>query len=647
MTEPTPPAPGLGVVPFLRGLAGTGLLALMCNLVLEVTGLATAQNYPWEQKTPAYVFLFLLGVAVLWLPIALAHAVVGRLWLTTVLSAAATAVVAVADHEKIRMQGEPLYPSDWAFAGNVGFLQEMVGGRLVPLLGVTLLLTAAVTVPVLRALGRRRAAQEAETRPRRARMAQATVRLAVCCVCLLCLGYLGHFNSPGNAARGAYELLGARWRAAGQRANYLTNGFVGGFLSNLRIPVPAPAGYSRAEMSRVVATYRHAAERINRSREPQGLSDVNVVMILSESFSDPLQLNGVHLEEDPIPFLRGLMSGTTSGDMLTQAIGGKTANMEFEALTGMSMSQFPPQLQVPYHVIVPDHPDFPSALQWTQRYGHRAVAIHPYTTELYRRRDVYPVLGFDDFVDQERIPDPRRIGHEAFISDASAFDEVRRQLETVDRPMLLHLVTMQNHTPYAGRYADPAEATGPDGEPLTELGQYVRGISHTDRALEELIGGLRRLRERTVVVFYGDHLPGGSVYPESVYDANTRRAMHQTPFFVWANFPGRDARQPTTSPIHFFDLVLERAAAPVPPYYALLHELRREVPAMDSGMLVGADNRLLREEQLSDRATRLLRDYRLVQYDLAAGRGYSAPAMFAPVPMAPARLSAPTSTLRP
>jgi phosphoglycerol transferase MdoB-like AlkP superfamily enzyme len=630
MTQPTPPARGRSVVPFTRSLRGTALLALLCNLVLEATRLATAQNTPWEQKTPAYVFLFLLGTAVLWVLIGLVHAVVGRLWLTTVLSAGATAVVAVADHEKIRMQGEPLYPSDWAFAGNAGFLQEMLGGRLVFLLTLVLLLTAAVTVPVLRALGRQRAVQEPGTRPRPARMAQVTARLAVCCVCLLALGYLGEFNSPGNAARGAYELLGARWRAAGQRANYLTNGFVGGFLSNLRVPLPAPAGYGPAEMSRVVARYRRAAERINETRQPEGLSDVNVVMILSESFSDPRQLNGVHLEEDPIPFLRGLMSTTTSGDMLTQAIGGKTANMEFEALTGMSMSQFPPQLQVPYHVIVPDHPSFPSALQWVKRHGHRAVAIHPYTTGLYRRRDVYPVLGFDDFVDQERIREPHRIGHDAFISDASAFDEVRRQLEAVERPMLLHLVTMQNHTPYADRYADPAEATGPNGERLTDLGHYVRGLTHTDRALETLIGGLRRLEERTVVVFYGDHLPGGDVYPESVYDANTRRAMHQTPFFVWANFPGPEARQPTTSPIHFFDLVLERAGAPVPPYYALLHELRREVPAMDSGMLVGGDDRLLREGQLSDRAARLLRDYRLVQYDLAAGKGYSAQAMFAP-----------------
>jgi hypothetical protein len=104
--------------------------------------------------------------------------------------------------------------------------------------------------------------------------------------------------------------------------------------------------------------------------------------------------------------------------------------------------------------------------------------------------------------------------------------------------------------------------------------------------------------------------------------------MHQTPFFVWANFAGPGGTQPTTSPIHFMDLVLRRSGAAVPPYYALLDELRREVPAMDSGLFVDSANRQVHPQGLSPRALRLLADYRLVQYDLAVGKRYSAKAMF-------------------
>ena len=76
------------------------------------------------------------------------------------------------------------------------------------------------------------------------------------------------------------------------------------------------------------------------------------------------------------------------------------------------------------------------------------------------------------------------------------------------------------------------------------------------------------------------------------------------------------------------DLLLERANAPVSPYYALLHHMRQEVPAMDSGMIVDGSDRLVQRSQLSPRARRLLRDYRMVQYDLSVGRRYGAEPMF-------------------
>jgi hypothetical protein len=76
------------------------------------------------------------------------------------------------------------------------------------------------------------------------------------------------------------------------------------------------------------------------------------------------------------------------------------------------------------------------------------------------------------------------------------------------------------------------------------------------------------------------------------------------------------------------DLVHERAGAAVPPYFALLHEVRRELPAMDAGILVDSAGRQVRRGQLTGRQARLLRDYRLVQYDLSLGERYSLDDMF-------------------
>ena len=69
--------------------------------------------------------------------------------------------------------------------------------------------------------------------------------------------------------------------------------------------------------------------------------------------------------------------------------------------------------------------------------------------------------------------------------------------------------------------------------------------------------------------------------------------------------------------------VFEMTGAPIPPYYALLGELEKEVPAMEHGMMIDADNKLITEDDLSSKAKELLHDYRLVQYDLSVGKRYS------------------------
>ena len=453
---------------------------------------------------------------------------------------------------------------------------------------------------------------------------RVAVRVLGGVVGLLVLANASQFNEPGNLTHGVYEALGAHWRDWSQQQNYLGNGFVGGALYNLDVPpVPVPAGYSATRMRQITQRYVAAAARINAPRDPAGLAGGNVV------------------PEDPIPFTRRLMWDAArpgrvplAGSMLAQSVGGGTANMEFEALTGMSASGFPEQLRVPYQMVVPRYSSFPSGVAWAKATGHRAVALHPFSTEMYRRRDVYRTFGFDDFVYGATMRAPTRIGHDAYISDASTFAQVERTLRAQRVPVFLNVVTMQNHMPYAGRYDDPVDVTGPDGRPMPEAGQYVRGLEHTDAALRDLVASLRRLDEPTVLVFYGDHLPG--FYPRSVFDENGAAAMHRTPFLVWASFPtrgypARPGRTPAApspagtvvSPAHFVDLAAERAGAAVTPYYALLTELRRQVPALEGRTVVGPDGATASRRHLSHRARQLLVDYRLVQYDLSVGRRYS------------------------
>jgi hypothetical protein len=458
------------------------------------------------------------------------------------------------------------------------------------------------------------------------------VRFLVVAMTVSMLGYASRFNDTGNQVRAAYEATGAHWTFWFQRLNYFRNGFVGGLLYNTNVPaMEQPGDYGRDTMQAIADRYVERARALNSDRAADSLDGVNIVVVLSEAFSDPTKVKGIRYREDPIPYTRSLMQGSTSGTMLAQLVGGGTANMEFETLTGMSLSQFTPQMMSPYQMLIPDYASFPSAVGHAKVAGREPIAVHPYITSMYKRDAVYPILGFDKFVSEDDLSDPVYLDKSDFVSDQTAFDEVRHQIDETDAPLLVNLVTMQNHYPMKDQYDDPLPVTGLTGDARAEAEGYGRGLQYTDAALEEFIAGLEASDEPTAVVFYGDHQPG--IWPEDVRDRNGDLAMRETPFFVWANFPtDKIETAPMTSPIYFLPLLYDAVGAPLPPWYALLHDLYASVPAMEQGIYVDGKGDSHPRRQLPPGAQQLLDDYRLLQYDLSVGKRYTEDVMFEQAP---------------
>ena len=239
-------------------------------------------------------------------------------------------------------------------------------------------------------------------------------------------------------------------------------------------------------MNEIAARYAKRAAARNQADNARPLGDTNIVLVLSEAFSDPTRLKGVRYADDPIPYTRNLMAKTTSGTMLAQLFGGGTANMEFEALTGMSLSQFEPQMQSPYQMLIPSYRSFPSAVGYAKSQGRAPIAVHPYMTSMYKRETVYPILGFQKFVAEKDMPDAKRLEKSDFISDASAFDEVLHQLDASKSPALINLVTMQNHYPMEDLYARPLPISGVSGDYRKEAEGYGRGLQVHGRSVARL-----------------------------------------------------------------------------------------------------------------------------------------------------------------
>lgn len=617
------------VVTLLGSLALTVLWAWLVVVVLNASSFPSPRDALTNRAFDAPVLV--PSVAVAWVFVLLVVAVLGRLWLALGVVTAVTALLGAVNATKLELRNDPLVPGDVVFLQQPDFLVDMVSkSRLVmgaiALVAIVLLawgfgwLVARFLFPAL-----------ARTLSRRGVIALRVTRVVVALVCLALLGLANNFNEKDNPWRAAFDSTGLRWVAWDQRVNYQKNGFVAGLLFNTHVTaMTEPKGYSQEAVAAIARRYAAKAAALNRGRTAS-IDETNVVIVLSEGFSQPAWLKTVKFPRDLIPKTTALMSRTVSGKMLAPGFGSGTANTEYELLTGQSLSQLSPQLSIPYEQLVSNYQDYPSAVDYFRAHGHLPIAIHPFSPRMYARPKVFETFGFEKFITKDDMTFKAR-GGGRFISDQAAYDEVRHQIDTHDRPVLAHLITMQNHMPFGGQYDDPINPTGLPPKFTKLAGQYARGLARSDEALAQMFAELKKSPEPTAVIFYGDHLPP-QVYPQSLVEREGTLTAHQTPFLIWSNrAPLKHTQLPTTSPIQFMPKLFNALEVPIPPWFALLDDLDRQIPAMDAGIMINAQDERVRPAQLTPEAKRVLADYRMIMYDLSIGKRYSEKVMFGDTP---------------
>ena len=130
--------------------------------------------------------------------------------------------------------------------------------------------------------------------------------------------------------------------------------------------VDPPPDYSEAAVRRIVRDVPPPANTASELRP-------NLILVLSESFSDPTRFPGTAFVSDPVPTFHSLQQEFGSVDLVSPVFGGLTCNAELEVLTGMNMRFFP-QPARPYVQYV-RRPVQSLAVVLRQR-GYRTVALH-------------------------------------------------------------------------------------------------------------------------------------------------------------------------------------------------------------------------------------------------------------------------------
>lgn len=549
---------------------------------------------------------FLLACLVLLMLFLFLVAVLGSFLFGTFFYLVGIGILGYANYLKMTYRQEPIYPDDLKMIKEFGLLKDMTGTISFYLLaGMILLVVAGGCWAIYRSFKKDKKFQ--------------AIRVITLFTTIFALIYISHFNNPNNLLRKAYNKT-ALWIPYSQKMNYYNTGFIGGFLYNLKIdPMEKPNGYSEEKIKEITSHYQKLADEKNKTASEE---QPNIIYVMSESFSDPSRLNGVEITGDPLADYYAVADQTYSGQMLSQNYGGGTANIEFEALTGFSMGLFNAQLTTPYTMLVPKMNQLPSIVSTLKDQNYHTTAIHPYNTSMYKRKDVYEVLGFDEFISENTMTYTDTIEDNPYISDASAYQEVMDLLKEDDTPQFIHLVTMQTHMPYDGKYKQlEYTAKTEDNSGISSLENYLQDISYSSQSLKAFTEELKKLSRRTLVVFWGDHLPG--IYSDTIQNSNEKHTLHETQFLMFDSQGELEKTEaPVTSPFYFAADLMNQTNQQTTGFYQLLLALQNELPAFERELYY-QEGQWHREAQLNKKQAELYQAYEMIQYDIVSGEKYS------------------------
>ena len=521
-------------------------------------------------------------------------------------------VVMYINTEKMASRNTPFLPEDLAMSGEAGGLASMINfGRFSNML---FMITVIIIITIIANKISKKIWHFKFSKKQKIAIFIPQTALILICAHFLNLHTLEIRNLSGKGTFIKVENLETSIDFTDQAYNYQTNGFILATISNLQAKTQKqPEGYSKEAVQKIVQKYKKIAEEKNKNRKKLSDEKVNVVYVMSESFIDPAL--GKHLydygKKEPIPYTKKLKKSQSSGWAASSEYGGGTANVEFEALTGLSNFFLN---SIPYTSIVPANKDTPSIVKNFNENGYKTVAMHPYNRNMYRREVVYPNLGFQEYKSADGFKNNSKIDNSKYISDESAFNEVLAELKNSQKPEFIHLVTMQNHMPYEeNAYSEHNFSVnaknGANPENAKTIQAYLEGISRSDKAMKNFLSEIEKLNEKTIVVFWGDHWPG--IYGEMFEKELNKNDIRRTPLFVYSNFEKEKQDLGTSSLIYNQILALNAFNSKLSPFQYLLSDLREKYPTLTK--------QFIKANEKSD----ILKDFEMIEYDILSGNKYS------------------------
>ncbi|MBW7856789.1 MAG: sulfatase-like hydrolase/transferase [Leptonema sp. (in: Bacteria)] len=453
---------------------------------------------------------------------------------------------------------------------------------------------------------------------------------------VMSIGILGVFFIPqvNVAASKVFRLEKHYYSAALSMKN---NGFFAALASDVTRTVNRkqnriPVAYSKQEVERILRPFSQKQKRNNHSKQP-----IKIIVYLMESFWDPTKYKELGIQVDPISEFHSLQRQSVyAGEMISPTFGGFTVQAEFEVVTGLSAHL---GVDAAYRTI--DKPSYSLASYIKQIRPTTNLFVTSHNAWFWDRSRILPRFGFDvlkeqtDFNCRDYKGSWNCPSEECLIQEAIGFmgSEIPRKNSSV---VLLNGV--QNHGPYEKVYQPVDFQVSPS---LTEADQSrlktnFNHLAELSKSLQKLTNYARRQKQHTIIVAFGDHLPGGYDF----YESQSTDKLHRTPFLIWSNRPGSTliTRKLTVGAHYLPHLAVKAAGVESIALHRYMMYLSTKVPVITNEIASEAKQELRQEEQDNNwinsnskngtnikitPAISLIRDYAILQYDLLHGEKYA------------------------
>ena len=364
----------------------------------------------------AWGLLFLVWMAVDWLtrfaPLA------------TLLSALLGCLPATVDFYILQLRGEPFLPWDLMQVSEAAGVASAAGIHVQKSMVVSGVVVLALTVgSFFLYRGRQKL-------PWVQRLAGFAASTAAACALIF-----GVFLQP--AVTQSLGILPDAWM---QDRYYRYYGVITSFLTNLtNLEIDKPEAYSEEAINAILDDVE-AGEKYTTSPVYPGsyaaqtpadeqVKQPTILYVMDESYWDVSELEqyGFQFDTDVSANLHALQQTSAYGRVYSPSFGGGTCDVEFEALTGYSVSYLPSGSK-PYqqHVTKPMFA-LPSYLKTE---GYQTAAVHCFWARYWSRDTAYPNLGLDDFISLEKMHGVQKVRRHywttGLVTDDSMADQIKK-----------------------------------------------------------------------------------------------------------------------------------------------------------------------------------------------------------------------------